>query len=157
MKRVDHKELINSLLSSFNPPAVPVHEDPAGLEGIYAKLPGRFPNLYEQLLLSYQWEDMDLISMRFLANPGISGLLGSLLYDTYMSKVLLANGYIPFAREAGGGYDPICFDLSTRKSRRDCQIVWVDHEEVLCNSKIGIRKIIASSFEDLVISLVGGV
>jgi len=157
MKSTDYNELILGLISSFDPPAVAVHEDPAGLEGVYAQLPGRFPKLYEQFLLSYHWEDVDLISMRLLANPGISRLLSSLLYDPYMSKMLLAKGYIPFARAADGGYDPICFDISVRKGNRDCQIVWVDHEEVLCNSKIVIREIIAPSFEDLVIHFVVGV
>lgn len=157
MKRNDYKGLILGLISLFDPPVVAVPEDPAGLEGIYARLPGRFPLLYEQLLLSYRWEDTDLISMRLLANPGFSRLLSSLLYDPYMSKVLLAEGYIPFARAAGGRYDPICFDLSVRKGKRDCQIVWVEHEEVLCNSKIVIREIISPSFEDLVIHFVGGV
>lgn len=63
MKRTDYRDLILGLIPLFDPPAVAVHGDTAGLEGIYAQLPGRFPKLYERLLLSYQWEDVDLSSI----------------------------------------------------------------------------------------------
>jgi len=39
------------------------------LDPVYAKLPSRFPPLYEQLVLSYRWADVDLQRFTLLANP----------------------------------------------------------------------------------------
>src|SRR5215469_2156711 len=39
------------------------------LEPIYAKLPARFPPLYERLVLSYRWAEIDLELFTLLANP----------------------------------------------------------------------------------------
>ncbi|HET8889674.1 MAG TPA: hypothetical protein VFQ41_12280 [Candidatus Angelobacter sp.] len=41
------------------------------LNEVYAELPNefRFPRLFEQLLLSYRWAEVDLDTYRLLANP----------------------------------------------------------------------------------------
>lgn len=39
------------------------------LEPLYGKLPGRFPPLYERLVLTYRWADVDLGRYTLLANP----------------------------------------------------------------------------------------
>ena len=43
--------------------------DPALLDPLYAKLSGRFPALYERLVLTYRWAQVDLGSFRLLPNP----------------------------------------------------------------------------------------
>jgi len=50
---------------------IKLQTDAYALEPLYAKLPARFPRLYEQLLLSYRWAEVDLQSFTLLANsPG---------------------------------------------------------------------------------------
>src|SRR4051794_5715247 len=46
-----------------------VATDKSSLEPIYAQLPGRFPRLYEELVLSYRWAEVDLSFYRLVANP----------------------------------------------------------------------------------------
>ena len=46
-------------------------------------------------------------------------------------------------------YDPVCFDLSSRKKNGDYKIVKLYHEEILCNNRIRVAADIAPSFEEL--------
>ena len=127
--------------------------DRSTLESVYAKLPARFPPLYEQLVLSYRWLEVDLQLYRLHANPpgpGLSGLLGRILKDKFLSGLLLKNGFIPFGKGTDMDYDPVCFDLRARKKNREFGIVKLDHEEVLCNERIRVVAKLAPSFEQLV-------
>jgi len=45
--------------------------DPAELQQLYRKLPARFPRLYEELVLSFRWADVDLEAFTLLANPPV--------------------------------------------------------------------------------------
>ncbi|MGB6883965.1 MAG: hypothetical protein WA621_05300 [Candidatus Acidiferrum sp.] len=132
---------------------LPLATDESMLEAIYAKLPARFPPLYEQLVLSYRWLEVDLQLYRLHANPpgpGLSGLLGRILKDEFLSGFLLRNGYIPFGKGGDMDYDQVCFDMSARKKNREFEIVKLDHEEILCNERIRVVAKLAPSFEDLV-------
>ena len=127
--------------------------DHSMLEPLYAKLPTRFPPLYEQLVLTYRWADVDLGSYRLLGNPigpNLSGLLDKMLKDKFLSSCLLKNGYIPFGKGPDIDYDPVCFNLKSRKKNREFSIVKLDHEEILCNERIKVVAEIAPTFEHLV-------
>ena len=80
------------------------------LDSVYAKLPGRFPPLFEQLVTAYEWEEeVDLGPFRLLPNPmewEIAGLEG---------------GFIPFAVGPDGVM--VCFDTERRRNDRDCPVV----------------------------------
>jgi hypothetical protein len=122
------------------------------LEAIYAKLPARFPRLYEELVLTYRWEEVDLQSCRLLANPpgsDLAGLLAQMSKDPAFWNTLRGAGYIQFGNGPDMDYDPVCFDLSARKKNGDCRIVKIDHEEILCNNRLKVVSEIALSFEDL--------
>jgi len=124
------------------------------LEFIYAKLPCRFPTLYEDLILNYRWPDVDLRLYTLLGNPigfDLSGLLAAIATrDKFMNPFLLKNGFIPFAKGSDMDYDPICFDLRFRRKDRELGIVKLDHEEILVHERINVIAEVASSFEDLV-------
>ena len=127
--------------------------DHSMLEALYAKLPARFPPLYEQLVLAYRWADVDLGSYRLLGNPlgpDLSGLLNKMLKDKFLSTCLLKNGLIPFGKGPDIDYDPVCFDLRSRKKNREFAIVKLDHEEILCNERIKVVAELAPNFEQLV-------
>lgn len=128
-------------------------ETPAqALEAIYAKLPARFPRLYEKLVLTYRWEEVDLGLYRLIANPpgeDLSGLLVQISKDPALWNALRIAGYIQFGKGPDLDYDPVCFDLKARKKNGDCRIVKIDHEEILCNNRLKVVSEIAPSFEDL--------
>lgn len=160
----DLRESIDELSSSL-PPDSPLraqHQywrplqlatERSALEAVYAKLPARFPPLYEQLVLSYRWLEVDLQLYRLHANPpgpGLSGLLGRILKDEFLSGFLLRNGYIPFGKGTDMDYDQVCFDMNARKKNREFEIVKLDHEEILLNERIRVVAKLAPSFEDLV-------
>ena len=143
--------LLEDFVEQFQPPAIRVYKvDPPALDRIYEQLPARFPRLYEQLLLTFMWDDVELPRFLLLANPGFEDLLTSLLYDPYLAEILLPNGFVPFGRAPGGGYDPICFNTRARAGRHDCQIVRVDHEQILCHGRLKVVEIVAASFRVLV-------
>jgi len=123
------------------------------LEPLYAKLPARFPKLFELLILSYRWAEVDLMTYRLLANspgPDLAGLLEQMSKDPAIWGTLLPAGYIQFGKGPDLDYDPVCFDLKSRKKNRDCRIVKIDHEEILCNNRIKLVAELAPSFEHLV-------
>jgi hypothetical protein len=64
---------------------------------------------------------------------------------------LIRNGFIPFGKGPDVDYDPVCFDLTSRKKNADYGIVKIDHEEILCNERIQVVGKLAPSFEELVV------
>ncbi|HVS73173.1 MAG TPA: hypothetical protein VHQ47_18100 [Phycisphaerae bacterium] len=127
------------------------------LDEIYRTLPGRFPSLYEELLLSYRWIDIDLDDIITLyANPSIASLrpvLEEITKDAGLTKVLFPQGLIPFGHPPKPSYDPICF--STHELRDgDCPILRIEHESVLCRGRIGDVWPIAASFEALMCEII---
>jgi hypothetical protein len=127
------------------------------LENIYAKLPGRFPRLYEQLVLAYRWAEVDLTRFTLLANPpgvDLEPLLQQIQADKHLSKVLEENGYVRFAKGPDIDYDPVCFDFRRRRQGGDCPVVKLDHEQILCNSRIRKVAELAPSFRDLVFTTI---
>jgi hypothetical protein len=121
---------------------------------IYSRLPAKFPHLYESLILSYRWAEVDLQSFTLLANPpgpGVEGLMREISKDPALWNCLRMAGYIQFGKGPDLDYDPVCFDLSSRKKNgRDYRIVKTDHEQILNYGRIKVIKELAPSFEALV-------
>jgi hypothetical protein len=129
----------------------------AALEAIYAKLPARFPPVYQHMILSYRWAEVDLQLYRLLPNPpgpGLTGLLMEMSKDRGLWNCLLPAGYVQFGKGSDGDYDPVCFDYTTRKKSRECRIVKIDHEEILCNERVRVVSELAPTFETLVVSTI---
>jgi hypothetical protein len=85
------------------------------LDPLYARLPGRFPPLFEQLVTGYEWDsEVDLGPFRLLPNPvgrEVSGMNG---------------GFLPFGIGPDGGW--VSFDTERRRSDRDCPVVSGEEE-----------------------------
>jgi hypothetical protein len=131
--------------------------DPSQLELLLTKLPARFPPLFEELVLSYRWAEVDLQSFTLLANPpgpDLSGLLKEMSKAPALWGRLLPAGYIQFGRGPNIEYDPVCFDIRSRTKRKDYRIVIVDHEEILCNNRIKVVAELAPSFERLLVQTI---
>jgi hypothetical protein len=123
------------------------------LDPIYSTVPGRFPPLYERLVLSYRWAEVDLQSYRLMANPpgfGFDALLREMSSDPIMWNCLSEAGYIQFGKGPDVDYDAICFDITARRQNNDCRIVKIDHEQILCKNRVRIVAELAPSFEQLV-------
>jgi hypothetical protein len=105
-------------------------ETPASqLQEVYAELPGKFPNLFERLLLSYRWAEVDLGTYRLLANaPGsdFNGFFQQIFNDPALWETLIPAGFIQFGKGPDLDYDPVCFDIKSRKKGGDCRIVKID-------------------------------
>jgi hypothetical protein len=123
------------------------------LPRLYEKLPARFPPLYEQLILSYRWAEVDLNLVTLLANPmgpDLSGLRQEIFNDPGLIEILVPNALLQLGKPGGGHYDPICFDARARRNDGDGPIVRVDHEEILCHRRLEVLEEIAPSFRALV-------
>ena len=130
-----------------------VSTDDHCLGPLYAKLPARFPPLFERLLLSYRWAEVDLQSYTLLPNPPgreLSRFFEQISKDPGLWESLIPAGYIQFAKGPEYAYDPVCFDLKSRTKNGDCRIVKIDHEEILCNNRVKVVAELAPSFEELV-------
>ena len=127
------------------------------LEPLYAKLPARFPPLFESLVLSYRWAKVDLQTYRLLANPrgqDLEGLSSGISRDPGLWEALSPAGYIQFGQGPDVDYDPVCFDIKSRTRDRDYRVVKIDHEEILCNYRVKIVAALATSFEELVLQTI---
>ncbi len=134
-----------------------VRTDPAQLDPLLAKLPARLPPLFEQLVLSYRWAEVDLQSFRLLPNPpgpDLSGLLKEMSKAPAFWQILPQAGYIQFGMGADMDHDPVCFDIRSRTKSKDYRIVKIDHEEILYNNRVKVVAEIAPSFERLMLQTI---
>jgi hypothetical protein len=129
-----------------------VDTDRSRLEPLYAMLPCRFPPLFERLVLTYRWAEVEVGACTLMANPlgpDLSRLLEQMSHDPGLWQALIPAGYIQFGRAAGGHYDPVCFEVKSRRKNGNCRIVRIDHEEILCNNRIKVVAEVAPNFEAL--------
>lgn len=124
---------------------------PFALNKLYEKLPTRFPLLYETLVLSYRWAEVDLGQYRLLANPpgpDLNRLLTEMCKNRFLWETLIPAGYLLFGKGLDVNYDPVCFDVRHRRPNRDCPIVQIDHEAILCHSRVRVITELAPTFRE---------
>lgn len=127
------------------------------LEEVYAKLPARFPRLFELMVLSYRWAEIDLGTYTLLANPpgpDLDEFFRQISKDQGLWEALIPAGFLQFGKGPDLDYDPVCFDIKTRKQGGDCRIVKIDHEEILCNNRVKVVAELAPSFYQLVLQTI---
>ena len=126
----------------------------SSLEALYANLPARFPPLYERLLLSYRWAEIDLGLFRLLPKPpgpNLAGLSDEFSRRRAMQEILFPNKCLQFGKGSDLNYDAICFDWSRRLQDGDCPVVQIDHEEILSHYRFKKVAELASSFRELML------
>jgi hypothetical protein len=125
----------------------------AALDAFYRAVPGPLPPLYEALIRTYQWGEVDLETYRLLPNfpPSLEGLVKTLQSDVVMFRVLSSHRFVQFGKGPDVDYDPLCFDLNVRAADGECAVVQLDHEEVLSRERIRIVATFADSFRQLVV------
>jgi hypothetical protein len=131
--------------------------EPSTLEFLHSKLPARFPPLFERFLLTYRWAEIHLDRYTIMANagPNLEGFFKAISGDAGLWESLIPAGYIRFGKGPDIDYDPVCFDMNSRKKNREMRVVKIDHEEILCNYRIKVVAELASSFEALVLQTIG--
>ena len=120
------------------------------LAGFRNRLQMTLPPLYERLICSWRWPEVELGRIRLFANPpgpDLASLAERILREPVFCGHLVANGFIPFAFE--GSYDPVCFDLNHRRLDGDCPIVAFEHEAMLSFDRVGESWTRWSSFRQL--------
>ena len=134
-----------------------VQTSTVALEDFYKKVPRPLPALYEKLILSYRWAEVDVRRFRLLSNlpPGLQGLAEAVTADPVLFRVLSDGRFAQFGKGPDMDYDPICFDLTRRGSDGDCPIVKFDHEEILNNQRLVVVDELAPTFRRLVELVVG--
>lgn len=127
------------------------------LDEVYAELPARFPRLFERMVCSYRWAEVDLGTYRLLANPPgptLGGLLRQMSQAPALWEALIPAGFIQLGKGPDLDYDPVCFDIKSRRQGGDCRIVKIDHEEILCNNRVKVVAELAPSFYQLVLQTI---
>jgi SMI1/KNR4 family protein SUKH-1 len=120
------------------------------LEG---KLPVPLPPSFREFVTTYRFAEFEADPIMFFANTGEPvhhELAEAVFRDRIMSKHLLDEGFVQFGREAGGGYDPVCFDTNSMGWDGEYAVVRIDHEDMLTNGKVTVRQKLAESFADFV-------
>lgn len=133
-----------------------INTPPDRLEPLYSRIAGQFPMMYEELVLSYRWLEVDLKVIRLFANPpgpDFKGLAEEIFQDPIIAEVLIPAGFVPFGRSSIN-YDPMCFDFNHLTLKRDCPIVQFEHESILRDLKIGKHWQRWESFRDLMTEVI---
>jgi hypothetical protein len=134
---------------SWRPRAVKTGRE--SLEVLYRQLPVRFPALYEDLVLSYRWAEVDLGRFRLLANPpgaGLEGLKSEMFRDAGLTELLLPAGLLQFGKGPDVNYDPVCFRVAGTTPER-ARVVRLDHESLLCERKLVVVEELARDCRQL--------
>ncbi len=119
------------------------------LEPLEARLPARFPRSFRSLISRYEYPPFDFGPIYLFGNTAECvehELREELWKDKFLSETLLRHGFIQFGRPATRSYDPICFEAGEKTGSQEWEIVRLDHEEILCNSRIRITERVARSF-----------
>lgn len=123
------------------------------VETLEARLPFRIPAVYHSLVARYIFPAFELGDIYFFANTpegtAFHEFRARIFLDEHMSPKLLEQGFLQLGNPAGGGYDPVCFDMN-RASETDAPVAQLDHEEILCNDRIVIVHEVAASLSDLI-------
>src|SRR5690349_10995538 len=116
---------------------------------IESRLQLPFPKAYRTLITHFRFCEFEVGPVMFFANTGAQSvshdLSNALFADENLYPVLLKNGFVQFGKQAGGGYDPVCFDTKRRRGT-DAPIVQLDHEAILTQNRIRVMNEIAPSF-----------
>lgn len=118
----------------------------AELEG---RLPFRLPPTFRSLVSRYLFPFFDAGPIQFFSvgvEEPYTEFRSAVFGDRSMSPFLLKNGYVQFARPAGGSYDPICFDFTISPRKSEPPVVHIDHEEILCDERIRVIESLSPAF-----------
>jgi hypothetical protein len=112
------------------------------------KLPKRLPQSFESLLSRYSFPAFDVLGITLFGweSDANKYLVEASAPKNSLSELLIPAGYVQIGRPDTGDFDAICFDLRDQAQNRECRIVRVDHEDILCNWKVRVSGQLWPSF-----------
>src|SRR5688572_6068197 len=114
------------------------------------RLSFRLPYCYRCLIDNYEFLPSEIGSLEFFGAFGAKDdpddISCRLFLDPALVSILLPGRLFHFARPNTGSYDPVCVDLSTPGSI-DGPVVILDHEAILCDSKVRVVTRVARSLQ----------
>lgn len=130
-------------------------EDASWLPDLERHLPFRVPPTFRSLVARYTFPlfvagPLTLYAVG-LPQPGsnVEEFRSAILADAIISPFLLKQGFLRFARPADWSYDPVCFDYRNSKGKLEPAVVRIDHEEILCNSRLRVVEQLDARFDVL--------
>lgn len=117
------------------------------------RLPRRLPPSFRSLVARHVFPSFAVAGVQLLGNTGEAvddELVRKPFRGFDLSAVLLARGYIRFARLETGARDPVCFDTGSKGHNNEYRMVVLDHEAELQSSRIRILDEVAPSFRRFV-------
>jgi hypothetical protein len=146
--------LIDSFVSRLKDHGVPIRAEnnASRLDSFQAKLPKRLPQSFESFLSRYSFPTFNIAGIALFAwdseeNPYVHEARAA---KGSLSELLLPAGYVQVGQPDTGSFDAVCFNLSERNQNRECSVVRIDHEEILCNWRVKVSHKLFSSFLSLV-------
>ena len=130
----------------------------AWVDPFTGKLSKKLPPSYLSLINRYAFPAFELGPIMFYSNTGqeIAWELSNKIFsDEHLSSILQRHGLLQIGNPYFYNYVPICFDGKTGKGN-EYPLVQIDHESILCDSKVKVIKEIAPSFESFVESVIHG-
>src|SRR3954462_12950296 len=130
-------------------------DNAARIEKLQQRIGRRFPPSFLDFVSRYSFPAFEYGPLLFYGNKVEEtywDLSRKLFADPIMSPLLLRAGFIQIGNPFFANYDPICFDCN--QSSDESPLVQLDHEAILCHSKVEVAERIASSFIELLNSIV---
>jgi len=157
-------QLIDSFAAMVKGRGVPIREEEnaSRLRIFEEKLPKRLPQSFESFLCRCSFPAFDVMGISLFGwdsdsnayvQEASAGEGSSRRFPVHLSKFLIPAGYVRIGRPDGGDFDAICFDFKRQSQNREYRIVQVDHEDILCNSKVRVSGELWGSFVKLVESV----
>lgn len=127
------------------------------LKELNSKLPKRISRPFEDLIFRYSFPKFNVCGITLFAwNSSWRStefLEAVSAPKKTLAELLVPAGLFQIGRPDTGDFDAICFDLNDGKDQR---IVRVDHEQILCNSRIRIVDELWPSFMTIVENVLSG-
>jgi hypothetical protein len=155
------QKMIDNFAAKLKSLGVPIREEDnkTRLELFEGGLPARLPQSFALFLAQSSFPSFDLLGISLFGwesssnsdTDEASAAKGSL------SELLIPAGYVQIGRPDTGDFDAICFDLNQKSQNRECRIVQIDHEKILCNWRVHVSGELFPSFIKLVDGLLSSV
>ena len=150
-------KLIEAFASKLRSLGVPIREseNKTRLDLLETKLSKRLPQSFASLLSRYSFPSCDVAGISLFAWEADSSVYieGAAAPKGSLSELLIPAGYVQIGQPDTGSFDAVCFDLNEQPQNRECRIVKVDHEEILCNWRVRVSGELWPSFVELVESV----
>jgi len=147
-------QLIDLFASNLLASGVPIrpNDNTSRLQDLEAKLPRRLPVSFASLMSRYSFPSFDAGGISFFGWESAGNEFSKVAPPEKgsLSELLLPSGYFQIGRPDTGDFDAVCFDFKIQEKNREYRIVQADHEEILCNLRVEVRKELWPSFRKLV-------